>query len=114
DAPTLTERYWTDALPTGLMEAAQLEENVASALASRREISLARTDVHSDQGTRSYRVHIVPLTHRLASFLIQIEDLTEAVEMEGRLRRSEALAQLGSLSTAVAHELRNPLAGISG
>lgn len=110
----LHQRHWTEALPEGLLKAGRIDAHVKLALESRREVSLPRVDVHSAEGSRSFRVHIVPLTHNLASFLLQVEELTEAVEMESRVRRSEALAQLGSLSAAVAHELRNPLAGISG
>jgi signal transduction histidine kinase len=101
---------WREALPEGLLEAAELERHTQRALERHREVTLPRIDV----GDRSYRVHVVPLHHELASFLLQVEELTDAVEMEARLRRSEALAQLGALSAAVAHELRNPLAGISG
>jgi signal transduction histidine kinase len=34
--------------------------------------------------------------------------------MEARLRETEKLAQIGQLSAALAHEIKNPLAGISG
>lgn len=105
-----TGHPWSKALPDGLVEAASLERHVARALEVHREVTLPRVDVEE----RSFRVHIVPLRHELAAFMLQVEELTDAVEMEGRLRRSEALAQLGALSAAVAHELRNPLAGISG
>jgi signal transduction histidine kinase len=110
---SVTGRNWQRALPPGLLEAATLQSHVDRALSTGREVTLPRVDV---QGTdrRSYRIHVVPLNHTLAAFLIQIEELTDAVDMESRLRRSEALAQLGALSAAVAHELRNPLAGISG
>ncbi len=103
-------RPWTEALPTGLCEAADLPRHVERALSRHREVTLPRVDVED----RSFRIHIVPLEHELAAFLLQVEELTDAVEMEARLRRSESLAQLGALSAAVAHELRNPLAGISG
>lgn len=103
-------RAWPDALPKGLVEAAGLARHVERALERHREVTLPRVDVDE----RSFRVHIVPLRHELATFLLQVEELTDAVEMEARLRRSESLAQLGALSAAVAHELRNPLAGISG
>lgn len=103
-------RDWREALPIGLVAASSLEKHVERALARHREITLPRVDVDH----RSFRIHLVPLRHELASFLIQVEELTDAVEMEARVRRSEALAQLGALSAAVAHELRNPLAGISG
>jgi two-component system sensor histidine kinase PilS (NtrC family) len=42
------------------------------------------------------------------------QDVTRVVEMEHSLRRSERLAGVGELSAALAHELRNPLASMSG
>jgi two-component system sensor histidine kinase PilS (NtrC family) len=42
------------------------------------------------------------------------QDVTDVVEMEGELRRSERLAAVGELSASIAHEIRNPLAAISG
>src|SRR5262249_3030106 len=42
------------------------------------------------------------------------QDLTEVKKMEERVRRADCLAAVGELSAAVAHEIRNPLASISG
>jgi two-component system sensor histidine kinase PilS (NtrC family) len=42
------------------------------------------------------------------------QDVTRVVEMENDLRRSERLAAVGELSASMAHEIRNPLAAISG
>jgi two-component system sensor histidine kinase PilS (NtrC family) len=42
------------------------------------------------------------------------QDVTDVVEMESELRRSERLAAVGELSASIAHEIRNPLAAISG
>jgi len=42
------------------------------------------------------------------------QDLTEAKEIEERLRRQDRLAAIGELSAGIAHEIRNPLAAISG
>ncbi len=107
-------KHWTDVLPPGLLAAGRLQEEVDRARRRHRAVTLPRVDVPSDGMVRSFRVHLVPLEHHLASLLIQLEELTDAVEMEARLRNKEALAQLGALSAAVSHELRNPLAGISG
>ena len=41
-------------------------------------------------------------------------EVTERKETEARLRQRETLAQLGQMSAMVAHEVKNPLAGISG
>ncbi len=43
-----------------------------------------------------------------------VHDLTERVQLEARLRESAALAQLGEMAAVIAHEVKNPLAGIRG
>lgn len=41
-------------------------------------------------------------------------DVTDVVSMEGELRRSERMAAVGEMAAKIAHEIRNPLASISG
>ena len=41
-------------------------------------------------------------------------DLTEAKELEAKVRTADRLAAIGELSASIAHEIRNPLAAISG
>lgn len=41
-------------------------------------------------------------------------DLTEAKSLEAKIRATDRLAAVGELSAAIAHEIRNPLAAISG
>lgn len=46
--------------------------------------------------------------------LVLISDMTEVRKLEYRMRQSEKLAAIGGLAAGIAHEIRNPLAGISG
>jgi len=45
--------------------------------------------------------------------IITVEDLTERTNMRRRMERMERLASLGRLSAGLAHEIRNPLTGVS-
>jgi len=55
---------------------------------------------------RSYRLGRPPWV------LVTLEDLAQMRRMQQELRRNERLATLGQLAAGVAHEIRNPLAGI--
>ncbi len=48
------------------------------------------------------------------SRIVIFQDLTDLKAMEEQLRRHERLKALGELSVGIAHEIRNPLASISG
>ncbi len=107
-------RPWYEALPPSLVRAGELPEAMDRALRTGREIALTRVDARVGGVERNFRISLVPLDHPHARVLVHVEELTEAIANEARLVRAESLAHLGALSAAVAHELRNPLAGISG
>ena len=61
-----------------------------------------------------FRVAVLPLS--IGSYqgkILTINDVTERMSMRANLERMERLASLGRLSAGLAHEIRNPLTGVS-
>ncbi len=46
--------------------------------------------------------------------ILIFQDITKMIEMEEQVRTQERLATVGSLAAGIAHEIRNPLASLSG
>jgi two-component system sensor histidine kinase PilS (NtrC family) len=78
-----------------------------------------REEILVEKGMQSYPVGvaITPLVHDeeiLEGVIVTFTDLRQLRQMEREMQRSEQLASLGELAAGVAHEIRNPLASISG
>lgn len=70
--------------------------------------------VSKENDYQVFKVIITKMSTANKLFLMLIEDLTKIKKMEYSLKQSEKLAAVGGLAAGVAHEIRNPLAGISG
>lgn len=51
---------------------------------------------------------------QVSGYILIFQDLTEIKRLERAMQRSEKLAAVGQLAAGIAHEIRNPLASISG
>lgn len=81
---------------------------------NRFELTLTRS---GDNRRLNLGLTCSPLLDEQGAFLghiINFQDVTDLREMERILRRNERLAALGTLAASIAHEVRNPLAAISG
>lgn len=70
---------------------------------------------HGDELILGYSAsHVRDPQERDLGLLVAFQDLTEVKALEEQLRRADRLAAIGRLASGLAHEIRNPLASISG
>jgi PAS domain S-box-containing protein len=74
--------------------------------------------VHAANGSlRLIDWHITPLpgeTQTGAAFIVVLQDVTKERQLSHQVLQSERLAAIGEMAASVAHELKNPLAGLTG
>jgi len=89
-------------------------EALGRGLHGRGETALA----HADGTQRVVGFSLSPLvdagTPSLPGFVAVFQDLTGLRRMEETMRRTDRLAAVGQLAAGLAHEIRNPLASMSG
>ncbi len=90
-----------------------IEEDFYGRLRSRVETTFQRPDAEEIK----LGLSVSPLKDhkgKEVGKIIIFQDLTHIKEMEESMRRAEKLATIGQLAAGIAHEIRNPLASISG
>ena len=86
----------------------------------RQEGTLRRgeiTAVRPDSAVRNLGISAAPLSDSAGNIVgrvLHFQDLTELRRMQIKVERAERLAGIGRLAAGIAHEIRNPLASISG
>ncbi len=67
-----------------------------------------------DEEERTLGLSISPLKEPERGYVVIFQDLTDLRDMEDKLRASEKLSAIGRMAASIAHEVRNPLASMSG
>lgn len=79
----------------------------------RREVRVSR-DASSFKVLEIVAARLKDAQGKLKGWLFLIDDRTDQKMLEENLRQQEKLAAVGQLAAGIAHEIRNPLASISG
>lgn len=99
-----------EAVPTETIERATAGH---PPLPTRHEVTLQRPDGRAVPVRFTFSALRSSSGGRLG-LIVVCEDLSEIREMENRMRRADRLASLGRLAANIAHEIRNPLASMTG
>lgn len=104
---------YTAFLPPQLIVTADLDTQIRTAMATGKVQILPHVQLPGPPA-RHFRISIVPLEHDLARLLLHVEELTDVLDAQARVHQAESLARIGGMAAQLAHEIRNPIAGISG
>lgn len=93
-----------------------LKENLEDILKNlNQELKVTEKEVQYEESF--FRVKISGLyniENKMEGVLLVVDDITSKIKLEDELKKKEKMATIGAMSQAIAHEIRNPLASISG
>ena len=97
-------------LPDGFAD--QLDEELLRARSKRVDVQYRRTDGRVI--TLGLSVAQLPLPDRRLGYLYTFQDVTDVRRLEREAQMQKRLAAIGEMAAGIAHEIRNPLASMSG
>lgn len=112
--PDVAGIHVRDALPAPIVVATKLEESIVRATELGESVTIPFANARVGDVDSVFRLTVIPIRTSVSHALVHLEDLTETVAQERNAHRAQQAATLGHLAKTVAHEMRNPLAGISG
>ncbi len=95
-----------------------LAENLAEVLRSRKQNPRSEIEITDREGRKIplgiSTSLLIDASESIRGVIAIFQDLTETKQWEEKIRAADKMAAVGELSAAIAHEIRNPLAAISG
>lgn len=95
---------------------AKIQSNSSSGPGVERTARLDWIHQNPMQGRQTLELVVsrLPVESELKGFIVTFHDLTRVRRLEFAMRQSEKMAAVGQLAAGIAHEIRNPLASMSG
>lgn len=92
----------------------ELAARIELTVSGKRPFGRSPFTTGSDEGTKHFDIGIFPIGAEMEQGItVTIRDETEKERMREEMTRLDRLASLGRLSAGIAHEIRNPLTGIT-